>query len=163
MTTSGNKSAGDRWRHTHWVHWLAFGLGSGSAPKAPGTMGSLAALLVLPLFSGLPLWAQLVWVAVAGVAGVFICGRTAEAMGVHDHGGIVWDEFVGIWITFIAVPLTPVSLVAGFLLFRLFDVWKPWPIRLLDRRLGGGIGIMLDDVLAGVVALILLQLGLRFL
>lgn len=143
--------------HEKWVHWIAFGFGSGTSPKAPGTMGSLAALLTLPVFGVLSWPLQLAWVVVAFVVGIWLCGRTAEDLRVHDHPGIVWDEFVGIWIVFIAVPLTWPNIVLGFLLFRFFDVIKPWPIRWLDRKVKGGFGIMIDDVLAGIMAWLLLQ------
>ncbi len=140
------------------MHFLAIGLGSGAAPKAPGTFGTLAAVaLYLPL-------SQLAWpvyvaiVVASALLGIYLCGKTARDWGVHDHGGIVWDEFVGFWITMLAVPGTWYWVVAGFILFRLFDIWKPWPIRLLDEKLHGGLGIMLDDVVAGVFAGVCLSL-----
>jgi phosphatidylglycerophosphatase A len=115
----------------HPVHFLAIGLGSGAMPKTPGTFGTLAGVALL---------------------GIYLCGKTARDWQVHDHGGIVWDEFVGFWITMIAVPVTWYWVLAGFVLFRLFDIWKPWPIRYCDQHIHGGFGIMLDDVLAGVFA-----------
>lgn len=142
----------------HPVHFLAIGLGSGAAPRAPGTFGTLAAVaLFLPL-SLLPLPAYLVWVLVAALLGIYLCGKTARDWRVHDHGGIVWDEFVGFWITMIAVPVTWYWILAGFALFRLFDIWKPWPIRYCDRNVPGGLGIMLDDILAGLFAWVVLSL-----
>jgi phosphatidylglycerophosphatase A len=105
----------------------------------------------------LPLPVYLVLTALLGLAGIWLCGYTARALGVHDHGGIVWDEIVGLLITLIAVPPDWRWLLAGFLLFRLFDILKPWPIRWLDRRVGGGFGIMIDDVLAGLFALLCLH------
>lgn len=147
-------------QHQKWVHWVAFGFGSGTAPKAPGTMGSLAALITLPMFAWLSWPGQVVWVLVAFAVGVWICEQTVRDLGVDDHPGIVWDEFVGIWLVFIAVPLTWETLILGFVLFRIFDVLKPWPIRWLDRRVKGGFGVMIDDVLAGIFAWILLQLWL---
>ncbi len=149
-------------RFERWVHWVAFGLGSGTAPTAPGTVGSLAALLALPVWALTPVWGQILWVAVAFLAGIWICGRTSKDLGVHDHPGIVFDEFVGIWVVFIAVPITPVTVVAGFLLFRLFDIWKPWPITWLDRRVHGGLGIMVDDLVAGFAALAVMHLLLAY-
>ncbi|MBK1691583.1 phosphatidylglycerophosphatase A family protein [Ectothiorhodospira mobilis] len=140
------------------VHLLAFGLGSGLSPRAPGTAGTLAAVpLFLLMLQGLPLWAYLLVTALAALAGIGLCGESARRLGVHDHPGIVWDEFVGLWITLIAVPAGWSWILAGFVLFRLFDILKPWPIGWLDRHLGGGIGIMLDDVLAGLYALGVLQ------
>ena len=143
------------------LHLLAFGFGSGLAPRAPGTWGTLAALLPWYFLQQLPLWGYLVALLVAAVAGLFICGRTARDLGVHDHGGIVWDEFVGLWIALLLVPLQPLWVAAGFLLFRLFDIFKPWPISWCDRELQGGVGIMVDDLLAGIAACIVLQLTLR--
>lgn len=86
------------------------------------------------------------------LAGFYICGKTSRDWGVHDHNAIVWDEFVGLWITMFLIPPTWVNLLLGFALFRLFDIWKPWPIRWLDRTVHGGVGIMVDDIAAGVVA-----------
>ena len=145
------------------VHLLAFGLGTGLSPVAPGTAGSvLGVLLYLPL-SGLPLAVYLGITALLFAAGVWLCARTSKDLGVHDHGGIVWDEVVGFLITMIALPREWPWIVCGFLLFRFFDIVKPWPIRWLDRHVGGGLGIMLDDLVAGLFALILLQLALRLL
>jgi len=131
---------------------LAFGFGSGLSPKAPGTMGTLAAIPLWWLLAQLPLSTYLVVVLIAAVAGILICGRAADRLGVHDHGGIVWDEFVGFWIAMAALPVTWQSLILGFVLFRLFDILKPWPISWLDRRVSGGFGIMIDDVIAGIAA-----------
>ena len=131
---------------------LAFGFGSGLSPKAPGTMGTLAAIPLWWLLAQLPLSTYLVVVLIAAVAGIVICGRAADRLGVHDHGGIVWDEFVGFWIAMAALPITWQSLILGFVLFRLFDILKPWPISWLDRRVSGGFGIMIDDVIAGLAA-----------
>jgi len=131
---------------------LAFGFGSGLSPKAPGTMGTLAAIPLWWLLAQLPLSTYLVVVLIAAVAGILICGRAADRLGVHDHGGIVWDELVGFWIAMAALPVTWQSLILGFVLFRLFDILKPWPISWLDRRVSGGFGIMIDDVIAGLAA-----------
>lgn len=139
------------------VHFLAIGLGSGAAPKAPGTFGTLAAIPLYLLLVQASLPVYLLLVVVAFGIGIYLCGKTAADWGEHDHGAIVWDEFVGFWITMIAVPLTWYWIVAGFLLFRLFDIWKPWPIRVLDKQVHGGMGIMIDDVLAGIYALVVLH------
>ncbi len=136
--------------------FLAFGFGSGLSPIAPGTVGSLAALvLALPL-AALPLWLGLAVVVLAFFVGIQLCGETARRLGVHDYGGIVWDEFVGMWLVLVLLPFEALWWLAAFLLFRLFDVLKPWPIGWLDRRIHGGLGIMLDDGLAAVYALIVL-------
>ena len=143
------------------VHFLAFGFGSGLFPKAPGTAGTLVALLLWPLLAGLPLMFYLAIVVVVSIGGFYLCGKTASDLGVHDHPGIVWDEIAGYWLAMTAVPLTWYWMLAGFLLFRLFDIWKPWPIGWLDRKVDGGVGIMLDDLVAGVFAWILLFLAIR--
>lgn len=140
-------------------HCLALGFGAGLAPRAPGTFGTLAGL---PLALAL-LWLPWPWQAVclAGLflLGVWVCGRTARALGVPDHGAIVWDEIVGIGIALAGLPLDWRLALAGFLLFRLLDILKPWPIGWLDRRVHGGFGIMLDDALAGAVTALLLHAG----
>ncbi len=133
-------------------HFLAFGFGTGLAKKAPGTWGTLAGLAVMPLLYLLPLSLALVLIAVASVFGFWLCGRVADDLGVHDHGGIVWDEMVGIWMTLIFLPNTWQWWVLGFVLFRILDILKPWPISVLDRNVAGGLGIMIDDMLAGLIA-----------
>ncbi len=143
------------------VHWLAFGLGAGLAPKAPGTFGTLVAVPLYLFLAPLPLPAYLAVVAALALLGVWLCGRTARDLGVHDHPGIVWDEVVGYLLTMSAAPAGWGWVLAGFVLFRLFDILKPWPIAWLDRRIGGGLGIMLDDLLAGALALAVLQLLAR--
>jgi len=143
---------------TNPVHILAFGFGTGLSPVAPGTAGSLVGVLFawLTLDLGLPL--QLAVAAAISFAGIWICGESARRIGVHDHGGIVWDEIAGMYITLLAAPPTIAGFILGFVLFRVFDIAKPWPIRDLDHRLGGGLGIMLDDLAAALYALILLGL-----
>ena len=144
---------------TNPIHFLAFGLGSGAAPYAPGTFGTLAAIpiyLVLVEYLAWPAYGLVVVVMFA--FGVWLCERTERDIGVHDHSGIVWDEFVGYLVTMFAVPVDWVWVVAGFFLFRLFDVWKPFPVRQLERRYQNGFGNMADDLLAGIYANIVLQL-----
>lgn len=143
---------------TNPVHFFAFGFGSGLAAKAPGTFGTLAAIPLYLLLAQLSLPLYLVAIVLSFIVGVWLCGESSELLGVHDHSGIVWDEFVGFWITMIAAPAGWLWIVVGFGLFRLFDIWKPWPISVLDAKVHGGLGIMVDDVLAGVYALIVLQL-----
>ncbi len=141
------------------VHLLSLGFGSGLVPLAPGTAGTLVAIPLYLLAEPLGLSAYLLLVAVMLLAGIGLCSHTSRVLGVHDHGGIVWDEIVGYFIAMIAAPAGWAWVVAGFLLFRLFDIWKPWPINLLDRRVSGGTGIMLDDVVAGIYALLVIQLA----
>ncbi|WP_432697372.1 phosphatidylglycerophosphatase A family protein [Marinobacterium sp. YM272] len=151
-----NRAPASVWRNP--IHFLAFGLGSGASPWAPGTVGTLAAVPLWYLLAQLPLITYLLIVLAAFAVGCWLCQRTSDDLGVHDHGGIVWDEFVGYWITMIAVPVAPLWAVLGFVLFRVFDILKPWPIRWADKRVHGGFGIMLDDLIAGVFAAVVLQL-----
>ena len=137
--------------------WIACGLGSGLAPVAQGTFGSLAAILPWLLLRELSLPMNLVIIVLGFALGVWACGMAGRALGVDDHRALVWDEFVGLWIALLPALLAPWwAVVIGFALFRLFDVWKPWPIRVLDRRLKGGLGVMVDDVVAGVFAAVVL-------
>ena len=140
------------------VHLLAFGLGSGAVPVAPGTAGTVAAIPLYLLVAPLPAPYYLLLTAILFVLGVLICGRTSHDLGVHDHGGIVWDEWVGLLFTLWLLPSGWVWILAGFTLFRLFDILKPWPIGWLDRRVSGGLGIMLDDLVAGLYGFALIQL-----
>lgn len=144
------------------VHFLALGFGAGMAPKAPGTFGTLVAIPFIFILSFAP---QIVYVSILMVtilAGVWICEKTASDWGVHDHSAIVWDEIAGIMLVMAWVPITPLSLLLGFLLFRLFDIVKPYPISWLDRHVKGGLGIMVDDLMAGLYAVLLLKLILHF-
>ncbi|HYN77149.1 MAG TPA: phosphatidylglycerophosphatase A [Lamprocystis sp. (in: g-proteobacteria)] len=133
-------------------HWIAFGLGSGLVPWAPGTFGTIAAIPLYLILALLPLGGYLVALAVVIVLGVWACDRTARDLGDQDPGAIVWDEFAGLLVTLAGAPAGWGWVVAGFVLFRGFDILKPWPISWLDRRLTGGLGIMLDDLAAGLAA-----------
>jgi phosphatidylglycerophosphatase A len=135
------------------VHLLALGFGSGLAPVAPGTFGSVVGLLFGLALAPFGLWVAL---TVTTVAGIWICGESARKLGVHDHSAIVWDEVTGMMLTLLAAPATWWGVALAFGLFRLFDVWKPWPIREVDHGMRGGLGIMLDDVMAAGMAAILL-------
>ncbi|MEZ8196026.1 phosphatidylglycerophosphatase A [Vibrio cortegadensis] len=145
-------------------HLLATGFGSGLSPIIPGTMGTLASIPFYLLLVQLPLPMYLVVVVISCIIGVKICQVTSDDMKVHDHGSIVWDEFAGFWITMSLVPMLdlPVDdwkwLITGFVLFRFFDMVKPWPIGWLDKRVDGGFGIMVDDIVAGVMAGVALYL-----
>ena len=140
------------------VHLLALGFGSGLAPVAPGTFGSLVgvALALLVLQAGW--WVALAAAAIASIAGVWICGESARRLGVHDHPAIVWDEVAGMMLVMLAAPATWWGAAMAFVLFRVFDVWKPWPIREVDHGMRGGAGIMLDDILAALWAVAVLVL-----
>jgi phosphatidylglycerophosphatase A len=138
-------------------HWLAFGLGAGLLPYAPGTWGTLVAVPIYLLLSPLTTPVYLSVVALLFGLGVWACGTVGRDLGVHDHSAIVWDEVVGYLVAVTGIPADWRWMVAGFVLFRLFDILKPWPIRVIDRRLKGGLGVMLDDVAAGVATLVLLH------
>ncbi len=141
----------------HPANIFSFGFGTGLSRYAPGTVGSLLgipAFLLLP-YHNIPVY--LLWVIALFAFGVWCCSATTRYLDTHDHGGIVWDELVGMLIALIAVPASLPYLLLGFLLFRLFDIWKPWPIGWVDKRVHGGFGIMLDDIIAGVMACIAMQ------
>jgi phosphatidylglycerophosphatase A len=140
------------------VQLLAFGFGAGCSPKAPGTMGTLIGVVIYLPLSRLPLTAYLAALVVVVLAGVWLCDKASRDLGVHDHPGIVWDEIAGYLLTMVAAPAGWPWILVGFVLFRLFDIWKPWPISWLDRRIGGGFGIMLDDLVAGAFAALCMQL-----
>jgi phosphatidylglycerophosphatase A len=138
--------------------WLGTGFGSGLAPRAPGTAGSLAALLPWWfLLRGLDPWLYALVLGATFAVGVAAADWLIARTRIQDPSVFVWDEFVGVWLAlFLAPPGWP-WMLAGFALFRLFDIWKPWPVRWADRRVHGGLGAMLDDVLAGLYALAVLQ------
>jgi phosphatidylglycerophosphatase A len=140
------------------VNFLAFGFGTGLAPVAPGTFGSIPGLALFWLTIDFGLYVQLGVALALVIAGIWICGESARRIGVHDHGGIVWDEIAGMYLTLFLAPTTIAGFVFAFLLFRLTDIVKPWPIRDLDHRIHGGLGIMLDDLVAALYAALLLAL-----
>ena len=133
---------------THPVHFFALGFGSGLSPWAPGTAGSLVALPFLWVAAGLSFAAQTVVVICVVSVGIWLCGESARRLGAHDHPGIVLDEIAAMISLCFIVPQEPLYLAVAFGLFRLFDITKPWPIRDMDHRLSGGLGIMLDDLMA---------------
>ena len=143
----------------HPAHFIALGFGSGLAPKAPGTFGTLAAL---PLFwllqqAGLNLPALLFVIASGFTLGFWACAVTGKNLGAADHGGIVWDEIVAMWLLLAFTPVTWIGWLAAFGLFRFFDILKPWPIRWFDVRLKNGFGVMFDDLLAAFYALLVIK------
>jgi phosphatidylglycerophosphatase A len=140
------------------VHLLALGFGSGLAPVAPGTFGSLVGLLFGLAVAPFGLRVAVAVTIAVTLAGIWICGESARKLGVHDHSAIVWDEVAGMMLTLLAAPRSWWGIAFAFGLFRLFDVWKPWPIREIDHGMRGGLGIMLDDVMAAVMAAIVLLL-----
>ena len=136
---------------------LAVGFGSGLMTPAPGTWGTLAAVPLVWLMALLGDTAYVTLTLLSCVVGVWICGRSAQDVGTHDHPSIVWDEFAGLFITMAFIEPTLLNLCLGFVLFRFFDILKPWPISVLDAKVHGGLGIMADDILAGIFAFISLQ------
>ena len=141
----------------HPAHFFALGFGSGLAPKAPGTFGTLIALPLYYLIQHLTMPIQLAIIAVAFVIGVYFCDFTGKALGVADHGGIVWDEIVAMALVLTITPNHYLWWGLAFVLFRLFDIWKPFPIRQCDAKLKGGFGVMFDDLLAAIYAMIVLK------
>ena len=133
-------------------HWIAFGFGSGLIPRAPGTAGTVAAIPLYVLLSPLAWPFYVGFLILFAIVGVWACERTARDLDSKDPSAIVWDEWVGFLATMVAAPSGWIWILAGFTLFRLFDISKPWPVSVADRRVPGGLGIMLDDLIAGAMA-----------
>lgn len=149
----------------HPAGWIALGFGSGLAPVAPGTAGSLAALLPWIALRELPPLYYAVMLAVTFGLGIWACGWAAKTLASDDPGAVVWDEFVGLWLALLPLVLQPRSalwICIGFILFRVFDIWKPWPVSWADREISAGLGVMLDDAIAGAYAAVALALCLHF-
>lgn len=140
------------------IHFVACGFGIGALPVMPGTFGTLGGVVLYLILSRLPLWAYIVVAMVLLIVGFLICDITNRDFGTDDHPAAVWDEIIGFLFVMIAVPKTWYFVLIGFVLFRIFDIWKPWPIRWIDRNIHGGIGVMLDDVVAAAFSLIILQI-----
>ncbi|PKO50017.1 MAG: phosphatidylglycerophosphatase A [Betaproteobacteria bacterium HGW-Betaproteobacteria-20] len=142
---------------SHPAHFFALGFGSGLAKKAPGTFGTLVGLPLFWLISMYALSTQLIIIAALFLIGIYFCHITGKALGISDHGGIVWDEIVAIMLVLAFTPGQWQWWLTAFLLFRLFDIWKPFPIRQFDAKLKNGFGVMFDDLLAAIFAIIYLQ------
>ena len=140
------------------VHLLAFGLGLGLSPVAPGTVGTLLGIVIAWLMLDMGLNVQIGLAVVMVLAGIWICDNSSRRIGQHDPGGIVWDEIAAMYIVLLFTPTTISAWILAFGLFRVFDIVKPWPIRDLDHSIRGGLGIMLDDLVAALYAVILLAL-----
>lgn len=138
-------------------HFIAFGFGSGAVPFAPGTFGTLMAIPFYLAMQSLSHTMYLFLVVVITLASMWLCDKITKEVGVHDHSGMCLDEIVGYLVTMYGAPHGVIWIIWGFLLFRLFDIWKPWPIRYIDAQIQGGVGIILDDVLAGIYSLIVLR------
>ncbi|MBM3345941.1 MAG: phosphatidylglycerophosphatase A [Betaproteobacteria bacterium] len=146
----------------HPAHLIALGLGTGLAPVAPGTVGTLLAFPIHVLFAThLPVLPHIAAIALLFALGVWACGVTGRAMGIADHSGMVWDEVVAMLIVLFVVPAGLWWWLAAFLLFRVFDVLKPPPIRYFDRTVKGGFGVMFDDIFAAFYTLLALALYQR--
>jgi len=142
----------------HPAHFCALGFGSGLSPKAPGTAGTVVGVILYSGLQFLPVVWYIASVVLIILVGIRVCDVTARDLGVHDHPAIVWDEIAGMLVSLILAPSGWEWVLLGFVLFRCFDIFKPWPISLADEKLGGGFGIMLDDIIAGIFSLICLQL-----
>lgn len=140
------------------LHCLSLGFGTGLMPIAPGTAGTLIAIPIYGLLQGLSLAHYLIFILIAALFGCYLCQRTAKVLKRPDPPQVVWDEMVGYWFTMIAAPYGWRWIFMGFILFRIFDIVKPWPISWLERSLPGGFGIMMDDIAAGLCAAACLQI-----
>jgi phosphatidylglycerophosphatase A len=140
------------------IYFLAFGFGSGLLKKAPGTWGTCAAIPLYCFIASTSLLAYALIIGIAFAAGVYICQSVTNDLGLEDYSGIVWDEIVGYLITMYGLPFHWIWMVLGFGLFRVLDIYKPQPIRWVERQVPGGLGIMLDDVLAGLAACLMLHI-----
>ena len=142
---------------SHPAHFFGLGFGSGLAPKAPGTFGTLVGLPLFWLISGYTFNTQIIIIAALFIAGIYFCGATGKALGVSDHGGIVWDEIVAIMLVLAFTPTHWIWCLVAFGLFRLFDIWKPYPICYADAKLKNGFGVMFDDLLAAIYAILIIR------
>lgn len=147
---------------TNPIHFIACGFGLGLFPIMPGTIGTLLGVVLVFIFAKFSLLTYIILTVLFVVAGVWLCGVTNRDFGTKDHPAIIWDEIATFPIVMIAVPLTWYYLLIGFVLFRIFDIWKPEPIGWIDRNVPGGFGVMLDDVLAALASLIILQIIIWF-
>lgn len=145
------------------AHFFALGFGSGLTPKLPGTAGTLVGVLLFILMPVTSWMTYLVVVVCGFLFGIFCCEYTAKSLNVHDHPSIVWDEIVGYLITMFMVPKDWLWILIGFILFRVFDILKPWPISVIDSHVNGGFGIMFDDVVAAFFSLAIIQTVIYFL
>jgi len=148
-----------QWKHP--IHFLAYGFGSGLMPVMPGTFGTLVGIGFLHVLSSLDPLSYAGVILVGGLLGIFICEQTAKNLGKKDPGSIVWDEIIGFLVAMYLIPYTWYWVLAGFVIFRIFDIWKPYPIKAIEKNLGVGLGIMADDIVAGLYTLLILH-GVRW-
>jgi phosphatidylglycerophosphatase A len=140
------------------LYFIAFGFGTGVVPFAPGTVGTLGAALIYILIQPLPLITYLIFVTLFILVSIWVSEKVSKQINVHDHPGMCIDEFAGFFVTMIHAPHGLGWVLYGFILFRLFDIWKPWPINIIDERVHGGFGMILDDIVAGLFACFIIQL-----
>lgn len=143
---------------SHPAYFFALGFGSGLAKKAPGTFGTLVGFPLFWLTSTYSISTQLIVIFALFLIGIYFCDKTGKALGVADHGSIVWDEIVAMMLVLAFSPSSWLNWVVAFLLFRLFDIWKPFPIKQFDAKLKNGFGVMLDDLLAAIYAILSLKI-----
>ena len=148
---------------TDWRYFIAFGFGSGAMPIAPGTFGTLMAIPFYLLLQPLPIYLYLITITLFCIGSAILSDQLSKEIHIHDHPGMCIDEFAGFFVTMIGAPSGLIWILLGFLLFRLFDIWKPWPISLVDEKIHGGFGMVLDDVLAGVYSFLVIQVICHFL
>jgi phosphatidylglycerophosphatase A len=141
----------------HPAYFFGLGLGSGLAKKAPGTFGTIVGLPIFWLISAYGLPIQLFIITALFIIGIYFCNATGKILGVVDHGSIVWDEIVAMMLVLTFTPMQWQWWLVAFMLFRLFDIWKPYPIRQCDAKLKNGFGVMFDDLLAAIYAIISLR------
>ena len=157
MTTSPDNQPSLKFLLAHPAHFLALGFGSGLAKKAPGTFGTLIGLPLYWLISGQSLSIQLAIIALFFIVGIYFCDVAGKSIGVADHGSIVWDEIVAMMLVLALTPFSAMFWLIAFLLFRFFDIWKPFPIKQFDAKLKNGFGVMFDDLLAAIYAILSLM------
>lgn len=143
---------------TNPLHFIAFGFGSGALPVAPGTFGTLIAIPFYLAVAPLSMTLYMAFLLLTITMSVLICDRVSKDTQTQDHQGMCLDEIIGFFVTMTGVPAQSTWIIAGFLLFRLFDIWKPWPINWIDKNIHGGFGMILDDILAGIAACALLHI-----
>lgn len=143
-------------------YFIAFGFGSGAMPFAPGTFGTLFAIPFFLLLQALPLIYYFIFLILFIIFSSILCERLSKDIGIHDHQGMCIDEFAGFFVTMFGVPPTFGYILGGFLLFRFFDIVKPWPINFVDEKMNSGFGMILDDVIAGIYSLLILHLFLYY-
>lgn len=154
---NSNLNPNSKFLFTHPAHFFSLGFGSGLTPKAPGTIGTLVGLPLFWLISNYLISTQLIIIAVLFVIGIYFCAKTGKALNVPDHGAIVWDEIVAIMLVLTFTPMVWQWWIVAFLLFRLFDIWKPYPICYFDAKLKNGFGVMFDDLLAALYSILSLK------